>query len=147
MLFEAIVGAVLAAHVNVSARRADYLASSIVYAAGEDVSAVAAMIVNLRAETGGLEVYERCWLPELGGWGAFGISEIWESRMPGATCGPIDVQARAAYRILDWHAYEDPARAFGFYIGARARERHPEAKRRAALHWIIRWEMENLACL
>lgn len=154
MLFEAIVATTIAAHLPsesrwgcyVSAPRASYLASSLVYAAGEDASEIAAMIVNIHAETGGREVYEKCLLPERGGWGTFGIAWLWEHRYPGATCGAIDVQANASHRILKWHSYE-PAEAFGRYIGAKAVERHPEARRRAAMQWVVLWEMQHLACL
>lgn len=152
MVFETLVAAALGAHLRVSEPRASYLASSVVYAVGENVEGAAAMIVNLHAESGGLEVYERCLLPEKGGWGAFGNAWFWEKDFPGCTCGPIDVQAKAAWSILRWEHYDDPAVAFGHYIGVKARrsrpvEDHPEAKRRAGFHAIIVWEMEHMACL
>lgn len=154
MLFEAVVATALSAHLPsqhhpgcyVDSPRAAYLASSLVYAAGDDAPTVAAMIVNLHAESGGLEIYEKCLLPELGGWGLFGIAWFWETRFPGATCGAVDVQASASHRILRWHSYE-PADAFGHYIGASNVGRHREARRRAAMQWIVLWEMQHLACL
>jgi len=148
MLFETIVATAISAHMSVSEGRAHYLARAIVDAVGgEDLDGAAAMIVNLHAESGGLLGYERCYWLEKGGWGAFGVAWLWEDRFPGATCGPIRVQAKAAWRILAWH--ETPSRevAFGHYIGAKAVDRHPEAQRRAGFHTVVRWELEHRACL
>jgi hypothetical protein len=147
MLFETIVATAVATHMGVSEKRAEYLASAIVYAVGEDVGGAAAMIVNLHAESGGLEIFERCLWPEKGGWGSFGVAWLWEDRFPGATCGPIDVQARAAWKILDWHQAPSTGVAFGHYIGATKVEQHPEAHRRVGLHAILVWELEHMACL
>jgi hypothetical protein len=147
MLFETIVAAAIGTHMSVSEGRANYLANAIVYAVGQDLDGAAAMIVNLHAESGGLRIYERCYWPEKGGWGAFGVATLWEDRFPGSTCGPIRVQAKAAWRILAWH--ESPTRevAFGHYIGAKAVDRHPEARRRAEFHTVVVWELEHRACL
>lgn len=147
MLFETIVATALAAHLGISERRAEYFASAIVYAVGEDREGAAAMIVNLHAESGGLAIYERCLWPEKGGWGSFGVAWLWEDRFPGATCGPIDVQAKAAWAILDWHRAPSKAVAFGHYIGATKVDRHPEARRRAGMHTVVMWELEHMACL
>lgn len=147
MLFETLIATTIAAHMSVSERRATYLASAIAHAVGDDMDGAAAMIVNLHAESGGLWIYERCYWPEKGGWGAFGVASLWEERFPGGTCGPIGVQARAAWRILQWHASPSKEVAFGHYIGAKAVEKHPEAQRRASFHAIIVWELEHKACL
>ncbi|HMI84886.1 MAG TPA: hypothetical protein VK550_12385 [Polyangiaceae bacterium] len=147
MLFETLVATAITAHMSVSERRANYLANAIVYAVGEDLEGAAAMIVNLHAESGGLLVFERCYWPEKGGWGAFGVAWLWEDRFPGATCGPIRVQAKAAWRILAWHEAPSKAVAFGHYIGAKAVDRHPEARRRAGFHTVVAWELEHKACL
>jgi hypothetical protein len=147
MVFETVVAAAIAAHMSVSERRASYLASAIVSAVGEDLDGAAAMIVNLHAESGGLWGYERCYWVEKGGWGAFGIAWFWEDRFPGATCGPIRVQAKAAWRILQWRESPSKEVAFGHYIGAKAVDRHPEARRRAGFHGVVSWELEHRACL
>lgn len=147
MLLESVVATAIAAHMSVSEGRARYLANAITYAVGDDLDGAAAMIVNLQAESGGLWKYERCYFPELGGWGAFGVAWFWEDRFPGSTCGPIHVQAKAAWRILAWHEAPSKAVAFGHYIGAKAVDRHPEAKRRAGFHAIVLWELEHRACL
>jgi hypothetical protein len=152
LALEGALAAVIALHMPVAPHKADvekrsaYLAHAVALASGDNLEAAAAMVVNLRAESGGLEVYEKCLLVEKGGWGSFGIASLWEARYPGSTCGPIEVQAKAAFRILAWGKYS-PAETFGHYIGATASGRHPEAQRRASEQMTIAWELEHLACL
>lgn len=153
MVLETIVSlAIQARSPMLAPRRADYMASAILYAAGENVDDIAALIVTGERESGWLGFVEVCAVEGLGGWGAFGVSDLWERWYPGGTCGSIGRQARAAQAILTWRPRhpvpalrEEPRVMFGRYIGARAGWRHPEAQRRAAIFWTVR-DMVICAC-
>jgi len=127
--------------------RAEYLASSVLYAAGENLDEQAALVVNLVREGGTSRLVEECGIPGMGGWGAFALAT---DTMPiEIACGPVGGQARAARDVLYGPKRFDPldpAPGFGRYSGASS-SRHPEARHRAGLFHIVRWELEHVACL
>lgn len=113
-----------------------------------ELDGAAALIVIGERESRWRWGVERCAIPGIEGWGAFGVGALWEGEYPGGTCGSIQLQARAAWGVLaygvpywqsiggatgvDWRV------TFGHYIGAKAVGRHPEAKRRAREFWRVR---------
>jgi hypothetical protein len=125
--------------------RLEYLASAIAWEADDDIDAAAALIVIGERESSWRRRVERCAIPGIGGWGAFGVAGFWTRRYPGGTCGSIDAQARAARAIWGWHWRDtgwSAPRAFGRYIGATSGARHPEAQHRARLFWTVRAQLE-----
>ena len=147
MLAELAVAAVIRTRApELSEERAAYYASAIVYAAGDDVDAQAALITIGERESRWRSKVERCALPGLGGWGTFQVSRLWEPAFPGSTCGRIGRQAAGALAIWQIGLVRerwDLPRAFGRYIGARAVGEHPEAALRARIFWAVR---ETLLC-
>jgi hypothetical protein len=118
--------------------------SHIVDASGGDLDLAAALAITAAREGQLRPDVERCRVTGDGGMGAFQLSTdlyVWDD-----ACGPLDRQARAAARALRVRGWGDsrPALVFGKYIGARALERHPEARRRAAL-WA--WARAEIDCL
>lgn len=125
--------------------RLSYLAGAIAAQAGDDLDAAAALITIGERESSWRVPVERCAVPGLGGWGAFGVARLWLRDFPGATCGPIDRQADGAGAI--WGSYYRQSwwsvrGAFGRYIGARERGRHPEARARARIFFAVRAQLE-----
>lgn len=121
------------------------LADAIADEAGDDLDAAAALIVNGERESSWRRPVERCSVPGLGGWGAFGVAPLWLPRYPGSTCGPIDAQAHGARAIWSWHfrdTWWSVPRTFGRYIGATDGGRHPEARTRARIFWNVRAQLE-----
>jgi hypothetical protein len=131
---------------DLPADRLAYLAAAIAGEAGDDIDTAAALIVNGERESSWRTPVERCSIPGLGGWGAFGVARLWTRRYPGGTCGSIDRQVHASRGIWGWH-YRDTGwsvpRSFGRYVGARAGGSHPEARARARIFWTVR---AQLAC-
>jgi hypothetical protein len=129
---------------KLSRARADYLAGAIALEAQDDLDAAAALIVTGERESSCRAAVERCGIPGLGGWGAFGVAELWTPRFPGGTCGPITSQARAARAIwlTGYRATLSVGGAFGRYIGALAGAQHPEARTRTRIFWRVRAELE-----
>lgn len=125
--------------------RAEYLASAILYAAGDDRDAQAALAVSIVREGGTNSLVEACAIPGMGGWGAFALAT--NTAPFEIACGPIGGQAREAHRVLFGPKRfdpSDPAPGFGRYIGASGR--HREARERARLFAVSGWELEHLAC-
>jgi len=123
-----------------SERAAHQYAAAIVDAAGDDNRAALALAVTAARES-------RLSLAPCprgpGGAGGWQLNPVLHPLT--VACGPLAVQARRALAVLRRAGLGEAQFALvaGRYLGARARERHPEARRRAQLYV---WAREVMAC-